>query len=372
MQTIEQLLRDKRQLAKLGTVSAVTGEPLGNLLSRLADRNTSLLFQRPPEARLYCVTQSDSGYGEYPKSILDLSKTRLLTEKHKPRRGTTYVEASYFDYLVLMANDYTDLLDGDVTLPINYFSQATALKKNEPKLGFITATQYFREKIPNSIFSQQIKAKFASYLENGEWPGIFNIKCLQVKSEELLIPRQALLDLIGNKEKLNNPFPPELIEHLQPWKSNFLRAMNIAAYELYSHCTQTEIKNHNINSSSIKKAIVSNLSLKTGSDAKISSAATLLHHGHDQLKAKNYLRERDIKLYPGCFSYKLIYLNEKCKEYCSDYSQDINSSPHTATSIERDLTDEKVIPKNTVRRLAGEINPDYGKIDSSTFHVDLT
>nr|WP_298522129.1 hypothetical protein [uncultured Halomonas sp.] len=363
MQTIEQLRKDTRPLLRLDTASIIANEPLGNLLTRLAAKDTPLLVQRPPEARIYCVTRTDTIFKKYPESILDLSDTHLLTGGRKPRRGATEVEANHFSYLVLMAYEYINLLDGEIALFINYFRQAAIFNKSESRLDFVDAALYIRDRIPDLFLLKFLEGKFACYTNNEEWPGAFSLRALKVKPEELLISRASLLDLIENKDMPSEAFPPELKEHLQPWKSEFLRAMNIAAYGLYAQCKKIEIQNSNISSSSIKETIASHLSSKTESDTKISLAATLLRHDHGQLEAKRHLDQEKINHYPSHFSYRLIFLNEKCREYKEDYLKNSKARPQKSSTIENDLSENGVIPKNTARRIAGEIKPDYEEIN---------
>ncbi|WP_280570857.1 hypothetical protein, partial [Chromohalobacter sp. 296-RDG] len=62
---------------------------------------------------------------------------------------------------------------------------------------------------------------------------------------------------------------------------------------------------------------------------------------------------------------KLIYLNEKCKEYHDDYISHKKSNPHNASSILADLDSEGIIPENTARRISNKIKPDYETINLS-------
>lgn len=366
MESIEQLRRDPRPLISLGTASAATGESLGHLLSRLADKSIPLLIHRPPHARIYCVTPTDSGFGQYQESVLDLTKIRFTIAGIKPHsRGNTYVEASHFRYLVLMEHDYSEFLDGGITLSIKLFNQAATLDKNYSGLGLVSATQYFRKHFQNSSFPQWIKAKFACYFENEKWSEAFSLRSLQAKPEELLVSRTALLGLIDKRKNPNEPLPPGLTEHLQPWKSELLRAMNIAAYRIYSHLNRTELSDFKIEAKSIKEAIAKELIVKPKSDTKLSTAATLLRPDLDNPKAKNFISHTAIQNFPYYFSYKLMYLNDKCKKYHDNYINKSDSHPVKVHDIENELKEEKVIPENTIIRISSAIKPIYNKFSRS-------
>ncbi|MGC3875046.1 hypothetical protein ACPF7Z_17480, partial [Halomonas sp. GXIMD04776] len=291
--------------------------------------------------------------------IQELSRMQHSAGHRKINREETCIDANHFRYLVLMNYDYLQFLDGDINLSVKHFSQAAFIEKDEPKLSFISAKKYFFEHSPKSHPLQWLKAKFACYYENEEYPSVLNLKSVPIYAKELLVPREVMLDLIKNEKKPNESLPPELTEHLQTWKSEFLCALNIAAYKLYSNINKKDLIDSKVKPSHIKTTIEKELSANNTKDQKTSLSATLLRHDHDQQKAKEYLKPIETEHYPHYFSHKLIYLNEKCRKYLDEYSLDEKSTRHTATSIERDLTGDGIIPENTARRIASEIKPKY-------------
>lgn len=368
MQTIEQLRRDIRPVRRLGTVSAVTGEPIGSLLIRLADKGTPLFVQPPPEGRIYCVIQTS--FEAYQESILDLSARHMPPGRRIPNKDTTYVKANDFSYLVLMEQDYSYLLDGDDTLSPKLFSQAAYRGSDETDLAVVSAPQYFKDRLPNSHFHQRIKAKFACYveekIEHQAYAGALRLMSARISAEELLVSRTALLDLLGPEEKSNKRYPAELEEHLQPWKSDVLQALNKTAYDLYSHNNNTEGTDEKLSSTSIQEAISNPIPPKKANGKKLSQTTislctTLLRPKNNKPHIRQFLGHQTIDRYPFYFSLKLIYINEKCKEYHDNYLAG-EEIPKYKQNFEGNLTKDKILTLDLCNRLASEIVPIYGEI----------
>lgn len=184
---------------------------------------------------------------------------------------------------------------------------------------------------------------------------------MEVHAENLLVDRKHLLDIIM-LENEKDVFPPELMKHLQPWKSEFLHAMNIAAYKLYSNIERSKITDVKLEAKTIQETILKELTEKKVSNTKLSTAATLLRHDYDNPKAKNFISHTDIQSYPIYFSYKLKYLNDKCKKYHDDYYNKITKHEMLVELIEDELHKDNIIPDNTIKRLSSTIKPNYKKI----------
>lgn len=354
MQTIKDIRRDTRHLIMLGKASAGLGEPLDSLITRLADQKVSLFVRRPDNAHLYCVAPSVlRGYRE---SISPLS--HLVSGNHLDI-DYSVVEANHFQYLVLSSTDYVELLYADTDLSVKLFSGAAFQDKDKINFSLTSAVQFFEKHQPNTYYHQLTQAKFALFFSSGKLPIMLEMNSIRIKAEDLLVSRTALIELLGEEGELDETLPPELMNHLQPWKSEFLHAMNIAAYNLYSNYNKEEDINSNIKSSLIQEAIKANID--TDSETKISLSATLLRPEHDEVHIKRFLGNSTIECYPSYFSLKLIYINEKCKELHDNYLAN-KEVPKQVKEIENNLKIDKIISEEAGRRLAREIEPIYEKI----------
>jgi hypothetical protein len=307
--------------------------------------------------------------GDFYKENIIASSTASGSRLKQSIHGyTTFVEATQFRYLIASVSDYLDLLESDSPLQVKFFGGSAFIEQKGAKISIVSAAQYFRECLPDSHFPHSLKAKFACYIQGAperiELPLTLHLTAMEVNAEDLLVDRTLLLSLIDSDEEVEKEkdelLPPEITEHLQPWKSEFLRAMNISAYNIYSSNKKNKTSKSIVKTTDIKEDLKNQLSENTQSDTKVSLAATLLRHEHSNLIPNKYLSKRDTNNYPNYFSIKLIYLNEKCKEYHDEYST--GESPHTATSINSELDEDNIIPKNTARRIASEIKPIYEKI----------
>ncbi|WP_280570232.1 hypothetical protein, partial [Chromohalobacter sp. 296-RDG] len=337
MQSIEHLRNDTRPMLQLGKASEVIGEPLGNLLSRLVEHGTPLFLRKPRNAHIYCVTPTWSG--TYKEIISITEVMGLHNTTNRPFINAHEIEANHFSYLVIQAPDYSKLLHADTNLSIRFFREAAAPRKDKEGYELTTAFQNTLDHGYRPLYGP-LRSRFACYFEEEKIPtGITKtliLKDVKCNAEELLVSRTELLGIIDQKNNSKTTHPPELEPHLQPWKSEFLHALNIAAYRLFSNLSMSEIKNSTVKPATITETIKEQLSTKE-STTILSPAATLLRPEHDQSKAKEHLKNKDTIHYPHYFSAKLIYLNEKCKEYHDDYISHKKSNPHNASSILADL-----------------------------------
>lgn len=366
MESIEQLRNDKLPLVSLEKAVRVTGMQLGNLLIHLADNNICLFLTRPEEAHIYCVTQSLAmtfRKGTYPEAIyspvLEINSSGFI----KPKRDDDHIDANHFDYLILSNNAYRHLTERDSVLSAKLFRQIAYVDKRKPTPIIVSASNYFKKHLPGAHLLKSLNSKFACYVRNEEYPSSLQIISVTISPRELLVSRIELLDLFNTHEKAQTTFPNELTEHLQPWKSDFLRALNIAAYELYSKMSKIEAKNSSKKSQDIHESIKKQLPINSQASTKISTAAPLLRHEIDQSAAKNYLNRKNIdtRKYPYYFSHKLIYLNVKCREYHDEYLLE-GGHKLIINHIKGELGEEEAIPKNTIPRIANVIRPNYEEI----------
>ncbi|MEA3250609.1 MAG: hypothetical protein U9Q35_03365 [Pseudomonadota bacterium] len=367
MESIELLRSDKLPLVSLDKAVGVTGMQLGNLLIHLADKDVSLFLKRPKEAHIYCVTQSLAmtfRKGTYPEAIFSPPRETNPSGFIKPKRGDDHIDANHFDYLVLSSYDYRSLTERDSALSAKLFGQTAYVNKSKPAPITVDASGYFREHLPKTSPLKELKAKFACYVRNEEHPSALKLINVNINPEELLVSRTALLDLFNTQEKTHDAFPSELTEHLQPWKSDFLRALNIAAYELYSKMSKIEARNSEKKAQDIQESIKKQLPRNSQASTKISTAAPLLRHEVDQSDAKNYLDNKDIdtRKYPHYFSHSLMYLNEKSKEYHDAYITLKDRHPVYIRDIINEFKTDKVIPGNTEKRIANVVKPNYEEI----------
>ncbi|XKF17054.1 hypothetical protein LL947_09240 [Halomonas sp. BLK-85] len=369
MQTIDQLRRDTRPLTQLGTVSDVTGEPLGSLLSRLAAKNIPLFVERPHEAHLYCVPQKQ--VGKYQEVIVTSTSEFMPSVPHITKKEIAPVEANHFRYLVLSSQDYSHLLDGDIALSAKLFSQVAFRESEVTDLSLVSAPQFIKEHLPNAHFHQRIKAKFACYFEerpnNEKTPDTLKMKRVQANAENLLISRKALLGLLGSEEKPDEPYPPELTEHLQPWKSEVLQALNKTAYDLYSYNYNTDETDKKLSSTAIEEAISTPAPPKRAdekelSETTISLCATMLRPKNNKPHIRQFLGQKTIDCYPFYFSLKLMYINEKSKEYHDNHLAG-GEIPEYIQTVERNLLKDKILTLDLCNRLASDILPNYKEIN---------
>lgn len=139
MQTIEDLRRDTQPLIMLGKASAVTGKPLGLLISRLVDKGHPLFFKAPPEARIYCVIQ-----GQHETALVP-STTSMSRPQKSLNRVITYIEATHFRYLLISSLEYLDLMESDTPLQLGFFGQAAFKELNENNLTVVRASEHFKK-----------------------------------------------------------------------------------------------------------------------------------------------------------------------------------------------------------------------------------
>lgn len=357
MQTIEQMRTDPRPLVSLSHASAMTGEPLGSLLTQLADKDTLLFLRRPDKARIYCVTPSLRTVlrdEEYPESIIeDSNNNRSNLHCTTVTRGS-FFSAFNFNYLALTKNDYFDFTHGLNKTSITLFDQAANIENKNIISSSAHAYIKNQDKYKNPLL--KFKAKFACYFSSSKNPTSFNIESVPITIEDTFISRESLFDLFEKDKKISDEIPPELRTHLQPWKSDFLKAMNTASYKIFSDPLITKVDN--ISTSKIKEALLSEL-IKKESDSKTSPAATLLRHDHLPMKRNSHFISNKKQHYPNFFSFRLIYLNEKCAEIYNNYLSNKNFKPPKTSNLLDELINEGIIPENTARRIAGEIKPNY-------------
>jgi len=366
MDTIEQLHSDPRPLVSLSEVCAVTGKPIGELLIKLADQDTPLLLTRPEKIRIFCVVPSPTTpFHEeiYQEAIIELRGTKKTTAPLIQRRSEAYADASHFSYLVLTTSDYLTLTERGSSLSADLFNEVSYIDNPKKELITTSAYSYYRDHFDNAHIFRALKAKFICYTESKEWPSALKKISVNIRPEELLVSRRHLASYKNTDLKQSASFPPELQKHLQPWKSDFLIALNLAAHELYSKMSKNEARNSRIKPQDIQEAIKKKLSKNSQTISKISTAAPLLRHDENQKAAKEHLVKNnvDTRHYPHYFSQNLIYLNEKCREYHDEYLLE-GSHKLKIEYIKNQMKKEKIIPNNTIPRIANSVRPNYEEI----------
>lgn len=367
MRSIEQLRRDQRPLISISTASEVTGEPLGNLLSHLADNDISLFLQRPEEAYIYCVTQSPSvafREGTYQETIISIPTRPIPSGFTKPKRGETHIDANQFGYLVLSNYDYRALLDGEISLSIKFFSEIANIVKGKLDPNLVNARSYYRKHIPAACLTQILKARFGCYLQNKDHPSAFNLTNVAIEPEKLLVSRTDLLNLIEDDEKPNASFPAEIINHLQPWKSDLLLGLNKAAFIIHSNEKSITKNKKTISKTEVQEAIIESTHGTIPSDTTLNRLTTLLRDQRQPVNFKKVVNGSSAQKYPAYFTPRLIYLNEMCeKYYMKCHSSETQKLP-TASIVKIDLQQEGVISSDTAVRIASAIIPVLRKTNS--------
>lgn len=356
MEMIEQLRNDPRPLFSLSDVCAVTGESLGELLLQLADKDTPLFLKRPKEARIFCVTQSQPmplREATYPEAIISPPRGLNSSGFMTPKRGDTHIDASHFNYLVLTIDDYTPLTEGGSRLSVKLFRQTAYIDKGRDDPITVNASAYYREHLPKAIPLEKMKAKFACYFQNKEWPSTFNFTSATINPEELFVSRTSLLDRGLSDSKQSTCLPPELLCHLQPWKSELLLALNKAALKIHTN----NVENKTFNKDEAIAAINEYINGSRPSETIIDRLPIILRHDRQPRNFKKAVNSNSAQKYPAYFSPRLIYLNEMCEKYYNAYHGSDNQKLPTAKIVKDKLQEDGIIDRDTARRIASNIIP---------------
>lgn len=357
MSSLNQLQQDPRPLVRLDTASEALKESLGSLISRLDDLGIPLFMQRPHDAQMYCLTPSSGG--SYQKCILTSPGNKVLNQVSNLSGSQFVFEAKKFEYIVLDNYMYSSLMAGDVTLTVECFRNAAHLSANGHSIEIKGASDYCKEKNEKLNYFERTKARFACYFQehpvNNVTPNFLSLKTMHVRTSDLMFSRTALLDLSSPIDD-NNTLPSELTQHLEPWKSSFLKALNRAAHEVYSEIPQSASIPTEVSLLSIQKVIKNKLPHSEASDTKISLCASLIRLNRQKIESLEHSRPQLSGHYPTCFSYKLKYINDKSKLY---YESSLagQGAQHSATSIEADLNGDNIISKDVARRIASKLKP---------------
>lgn len=356
MQTIEQLRNDPRPLVSLSEVCAVTGKPLGELLLQLADQDTPLFLTRPEKFRIFCVVPSQTlplREETYQEVIMDLRVTSTSKGPLILRRGETYVEASHFNFLTLTTFDYLALTKRSSSLSANLFSEVAYIGDSENEPTTISASSYYRDHFENAQIFRATKARFICYSKNMEWPSSLNKISVEITPEKLLMSRKYLSDQKDTGKKHTTSLSPELQQHLQSWKSDLLIALNKAAFKFYSN----DKENKTFCKEEAIAAINENVNGSRPSETTLNRLATLLRHDRQPANYKKAVNNTSTNKYPAQFSPQLIYLNEKCEKYHTDYQDSKNKTLPSAKSVKIDIQEDGVISKDTAIRVASALIP---------------
>lgn len=362
VQTIEQMRQDPRPLVSISNASAVTGRPLGSLLMQLATADACIFIECPKNVHIYCVVPQPETVlrsETLPPHINDQSSNNE-TQKHlKNIKETIYANASHFSYVALSPADIRPFINGQKTTSVDNFSHAVNVDYKKEEISLVSAGSYIRGHAVKESIPLSFKAKFAAYYPEYQKSSALYLGNFIVHEEELLISKKSLIDISQEASWEKGSYPDELASQLQPWKSCFLKAMNIAAYKISLGLAGS--KNHDTSPENILTAEMREEASKT----KISVAVTILAHNRKPLSGISHIAEEAMERYPSYFSSALIYLNEKCHSLKDDYINNHDSRPPKVDTLVDELFKEGNIPINTARRIATDIRPNYEKASHS-------